>query len=663
MNSIKSIALGLSVLLGSAGTSYAQLNSNQERLFSRLGQLEDQREVHLETFRQAISSSQSVLRRRAALALGRIQKPASIDLLLSLLMDTNPQVRAESVFALGQLGWAQPMAGGREQEIANRLSQMATDSSELVRERLAEALGKLSLSEAPVRLSPFLDDQKAKVRSEALIGLFRARQILVARNPQHVNPELPADLMTRLLSLESDSNVLVQRGLAFLLWRLGDARGQAALIGLSSRNDTWVRVYAAYGLSKLNIPESTATLAGLQRDSRWHVRLIAVDALNKFAAFDRLDQRLARDSMWHVRAGFARATGSNPSADAQLVETLKRDSRSAVRADLYRSLANRLGLQSESLLTTAMADSSWPVRAAAIAASTNLGPGAAGFCQRYMNDRDVRVRLAVMDTVQRQPLAVVLPFVENAWRSANPSERSAAIEALLNRPEPEVLDRAWAMYNQSPQTEHAALRASLVEVIAGFNSEISSSYLRQILSDRSNLVAASASQALQQRGIAERRVDLALTYSPFVRDRFARDPILVFETNRGSIEIRLFPEAAPVHVANIVGFARRGFYDGKIFHRVVSNFVAQGGDPDLTGRGDVDFSLRAEINPIKYHRGSLGMPRGASFDSGSIQIFVNIIPTPHLDGQYTVFGEVNRGMDTVDQLEVGDKIRSASVRF
>jgi peptidyl-prolyl cis-trans isomerase B (cyclophilin B) len=93
-----------------------------------------------------------------------------------------------------------------------------------------------------------------------------------------------------------------------------------------------------------------------------------------------------------------------------------------------------------------------------------------------------------------------------------------------------------------------------------------------------------------------------------------------------------------------------------------SNFVVQGGDPEHTGWGDAGYALRAEINEERYLRGTLGMPRSAGFDTGGCQIFVTHIPTPHLDGLYTVFGRVFEGLDVVDAIERGDTIRRAYVR-
>ena len=106
---------------------------------------------------------------------------------------------------------------------------------------------------------------------------------------------------------------------------------------------------------------------------------------------------------------------------------------------------------------------------------------------------------------------------------------------------------------------------------------------------------------------------------------------------------------------------KSGFYDGLTWHRVVSNFVVQGGDPRGDGWGDAGYSVRDEINPLRFDRGTVGMPK-AGRDTGGCQIFISLIPTPHLDGLYTAFGQVVSGMEIVDRLEVSDRIVTATLR-
>jgi len=116
-----------------------------------------------------------------------------------------------------------------------------------------------------------------------------------------------------------------------------------------------------------------------------------------------------------------------------------------------------------------------------------------------------------------------------------------------------------------------------------------------------------------------------------------------------------------VHVASFVKLVEDGLYDGLIWHRVVPNFVIQGGDPEGNGWGGPGYTIPDEINRHLYDRGTVGMPKLGK-DTGGCQLFITHIPTPHLDGNYTVFGQVISGMAAIDSIEVGDVIVKATLK-
>ncbi len=118
---------------------------------------------------------------------------------------------------------------------------------------------------------------------------------------------------------------------------------------------------------------------------------------------------------------------------------------------------------------------------------------------------------------------------------------------------------------------------------------------------------------------------------------------------------------APIHVRNIENLAQRKFYDGLLIHRVVPNFVIQGGDPRGDGWGGAGEIVHDQINLLVYRRGMVGMPI-AGKDTGGSQFFITISRQPHLDGNYTIFGEVITGMDVVDGTEIGDRIISVRLK-
>ncbi|MBX3010798.1 MAG: peptidylprolyl isomerase [Caldilineaceae bacterium] len=135
-----------------------------------------------------------------------------------------------------------------------------------------------------------------------------------------------------------------------------------------------------------------------------------------------------------------------------------------------------------------------------------------------------------------------------------------------------------------------------------------------------------------------------------------------FETPRGTIVVELYPEHAPKTVNNFVFLAKEGYYDGVLFHRVISNFMIQGGDPTGTGRGGPGYKFEDETrgNPLKHGTGFLSMANAGPNTNGS-QFFITHSPQPHLDGKHTVFGKVTQGQDVVNAIRQGDAMTKVTI--
>ena len=135
------------------------------------------------------------------------------------------------------------------------------------------------------------------------------------------------------------------------------------------------------------------------------------------------------------------------------------------------------------------------------------------------------------------------------------------------------------------------------------------------------------------------------------------DTTAVIETKFGNIELGFFPDVAPNHVNNFIELAKKGFYDGTTFHRVIPGFMIQGGDPNSKemdrskhGTGSPGYTLKAEFNDKPHKRGALSMARSGHPDSAGSQFFICVADAPFLDGQYTVFGEVVSGMEVAEKI-------------
>lgn len=135
------------------------------------------------------------------------------------------------------------------------------------------------------------------------------------------------------------------------------------------------------------------------------------------------------------------------------------------------------------------------------------------------------------------------------------------------------------------------------------------------------------------------------------------------ETSRGSIELELYPQHAPKTVNNFVFLAREGFYDGVSFHRVIQDFMVQGGDPTGRGRGGPGYRCEDELkgNPLTHETGVISMANAGPNTNGS-QFFITHSPQPHLDGRHAVFGKVTSGQDVVDSIRQGDRMDKVTIR-
>jgi peptidyl-prolyl cis-trans isomerase B (cyclophilin B) len=137
---------------------------------------------------------------------------------------------------------------------------------------------------------------------------------------------------------------------------------------------------------------------------------------------------------------------------------------------------------------------------------------------------------------------------------------------------------------------------------------------------------------------------------------------ITIETNRGDMELELYPEYAPKTVNNFIFLAQEAFYDGVVFHRVISDFMVQGGDPTGTGRGGPGYKFEDEVaeNPLKHETGVISMANAGPNTNGS-QFFITHSPQPHLDGMHTVFGKIIEGQQVVNAIQQGDRMVKVTV--
>jgi peptidyl-prolyl cis-trans isomerase B (cyclophilin B) len=155
---------------------------------------------------------------------------------------------------------------------------------------------------------------------------------------------------------------------------------------------------------------------------------------------------------------------------------------------------------------------------------------------------------------------------------------------------------------------------------------------------------------------------LAITALPAQSEESMKDIRIIVKTDKGDIEGVLYPSKAPVTVANFLNLAKRGYYDGLKFHRVIPDFMVQGGDPTGTGSGGPGYRFEDECTPeLKHDKPGIFSMANAGPGTNGSQFFITHVPTPWLDGKHTVFGSVTKGQDIVNAVAQGDKIKSIEI--
>ena len=212
-------------------------------------------------------------------------------------------------------------------------------------------------------------------------------------------------------------------------------------------------------------------------------------------------------------------------------------------------------------------------------------------------------------------------------------------------------------------------RLAILEGIAKYESTRARDLLSGALNDPDYIVRRKAADLLQAAGVGMFRTKVPPALKP-VRpklfyervERFMRDPapVALLSTEKGDIRLELLNREAPMTALNFIELAGKKYFDGIAFHRVVPNFVVQGGDPRGDGNGGPGYQIRCELNMVPYDRGAVGMALSGK-DTGGSQFFFTHSPQPHLDGGYTVFAKVVAGMDVVDRLARGDRIVSVTI--
>lgn len=651
--------------------------------------LADRREFDEAYLRAALAHRDPAIARRAASVLANLRRREGVALLGPALAHADTSVAAAAAFALGQIADTAAVPLLLPYADAARASASPTVVAEV-----AYALGKIRHPRARAALENLLRTvpQSGGAGSNVVAG---AALLAVWRH----GPPLP---VTAIEPWIRHADLELRRRAAYALARRSEPAAAGILFRAAGDSEPLVRSFAARALTAAMADSSGVGRAAgrdlilrlATQDPSQIVRINALRTLGTYTgdAPGATDERV-------VRGLLGTASGSTePYETIAALEGLQRaasdrdDARLGVVARLASAPLRQLVLgpdQHVFVRQTALAaltaidpaaavaaaaplarDPAWRLRASAARAIAHARPMPLGDLAAALRDPDGRVASAAIEEA-----------VTVAGDSAGGAIRELLLAAVAH---PDVIVRANALGGlaaladpatlpvvldavqraQADSTNDAALAAvAAVQAIARKDGSAASQFASRFPRSADYLVRQRAQAMFGDTvspGWGEALpIETRLTIDDYARiaaePRARPRPRAVIETSRGEIEVELFADDAPLTVRNFLSLAGRGYFDGQEWPRVVPNFVIQGGDPRGDTSGGPGYTIRDEINRNLYHRGTLGMALSGP-DTGGSQWFVTHSPQPHLDGTYTVFGRVVRGMEVADVIMPGDRI-------
>lgn len=617
------------------------------------------------------------VKRRAALAAGRLGDPTLTSNLVDLLNDPEPEVRQMAAFALGQIG------GTPDSSAVDRLLASLEDSDSRVRARAAEALGRVGDRTVAPAVARFV---RAAIPRQAPLLTIRGDDPGSADDPW-LELRLGLFALARLEDPRAAAEALLLAGQPRFDWwaatyaamKIASPQLEPVLVAAAVSTDPLSRALAARGFASLADESAQDQLVRLVRDPDENVAVQALRALSAIAdarSLPVLASALGSNSLTVQREALEGlvAFPPDPTLAARVVPFLGH-SRPWLRSAAFLALARMAPGDLPLALSGLDPDPHWAVRASKARALGMVGDELSlGILHSMLRDADTRVLPAVLAAIRAVRGADALPTLQDHLGHADPAVRAAAAKAIVELDVPDQSKRLSAAYSSSIADHDLGGRLTIVEALAslkgtGGAQEALADVVRR---DPSRVIRARAAAALEslgeegQRPGAEtvRRPSLDFLEAMLPYDPRPGSPVYTprafFDTRHGRFEVRLNIVEAPLACDSFAMLARRGFYNGLTFHRVVPTFVVQGGCPRGDGNGGPGYVLRSEVGQRPFGRGTVGLAHSGRDTEGS-QLFITLSPQPHLDGNFTVLGWVASGMEVVEQIQPGDVIERIEV--
>ncbi len=628
--------------------------------------------------RALLDAEDPSVRARAALALASVQYAEATEGLLGLLADPEVAVRVEAAFALGQLSLPDQ---GRA-----LVEALAEEADRAVREQLIRALG-LRGGEAAAEALVTLDSSDGREEVHRMLALSRLGMRGVTS----------AGLVEALAEGLTHNDAAVRKAASYLfgrsgspeLWAHHEDRVREALDGYARDEPAAMNLVMALGVLRQQ-PDADRLLEWATEGEDWRVRVNAVRALGSQPMLeasgvrDALFQVLDTDRSPHVQVAAANTLTMGlfvpRTVQERMADWLVDDPPERWRAHVpfARHLAG-IGRQEPVLEWARRVEGAHPVAAARALELMGMieANEATEFIWEMTDHADTRVRALALAILGQRWAAVIMDDEEvreifhllvDRVAHGEPAEVQRSLGALVS-PAYGALDQEGQVLEtivQRAETEESVpVLVALLEAVGEIGFEAAAELTESFLDHpelRVRAVAATAHRRITGQEVA--RVDEtapARTVDWEALEALGPEPRLHLETERGEVVVRMLPQQAPLTVQTVARLAEETRYDASPFHRVLPNFMAQGGDVVMgDGSGSPGFSIRSEFTRIPFQRGVIAMA-SAGKDTEDSQFFLTHSMQPHLDGEYTAFGWVESGFGALDGILEGDRLVRARV--
>ncbi|MCU1382133.1 MAG: ppiB 2 [Acidobacteria bacterium] len=621
-----------------------------------------------------LSDEEARVRRRAALAIGHVGLADGVTPLLAGLSDADPEVRQMAAFALGLLG---------DTRARDPLIAALADPAPVVQGSAAEALGLIGDAPAADALGRFA----ARIIGSGALAQPPDENDDTRRDTATAACRLAIHALVRLKAYpQLASAVLDANGqprahwwpVAFALQRLEDPRALPALLTLARDGNAYTRAFAVKGLAALKDRSALPVLLPLLTSGDRNVLVETVRALGRIgdpaaaAPLLKILGDAATDPQVRLETVSAIGALHVPAVGDALLDVLA-DPSPSIRAAALRSLAAFDPENFIFVLSGLDPDPHWNVRAALATLLGGLPPeNGLPRLEPMVNDPDQRVIPFAIAALAKLKAPAAAALAVERLKADDPVVRIAAADAVGELKPANGAAALADAYRFGQRDAMYGARAAALAALVKYGAGAAAPVLRDAFADKDWAVRVRAVQLLKQLDpAAAAGADAQIRPAPttiggevYAAPRLVSPPVstqVYLDTDRGTIQIELAVNDAPLTVENFIALARKGYFNGLSVHRVVPDFVIQDGDPRGDGEGGPGYSIRDELNERPYLRGTVGMALDPWPDTGGSQYFITHSPQPHLDAKYTVFGRVVSGMDVVDKIQQWDVIRAVRV--